>query len=371
MNKNPIYNFVILGKSGTGKSSLINHFFNQEIAKVGQGKPVTGKEFEKFKLKEANLEINIYDSWGIEGGKTNEWTSYLKEFIDSRKRENISDWIHTAVYCIAAESKRLEDFERDIINQLVKEELNPIIVIAKSDLDSEQIFLKSIIREYPKLSVVAICNVEKQIGLGIKKTVSSQFGIKELKEEVLKSSIKSFEKRFIHIAEEIINNSKKNAVVYFDKEVDRILNGYKTNLIGNISANVLENIEKDIVDNINFYNRKTSDKIINMYNQAVQIYGEFSSSKLPSLGIYGENFRIDEEDSFLRKFILSMNGGNPKFRTPTSTISTMSIITVLFPMIALPTLIFINSGKFYGFLKGIDKQNLKNTIMLKIKEYYS
>ena len=356
MKNLPIYNFVILGKSGAGKSSLINYFFDKQVSKVGQGKPVTGKEFDKYNLKESNLEINIYDSWGIEAGKTNEWTNYLKQFISSRKSENISSWIHTAVYSISAESTRLEVFEKEIINILIEEELNPIIVVTKSDLDSK--FLKSIKNEYPKLSVVPVCNVEMQVGLGSVKKVSKQFGIEKLKQQVLLSILKSFEKRFMFIVEEINNNAINNAIILLEKEVDEVLNNYRTNLIGNISHHKLIKIEEDIVTKINSYNQKIEDKIVNMYNEAVQIYGGFSKVNLPAFNSIRESFKLERVlfDNFMGKFMHSILELSEEGIINLSTFHFLLFTTT------------IGEGLR---LKGVDKQDLKRLIMEKIDEYYS
>lgn len=362
----PSYNFVIIGKSGVGKSSLVNHFFDKENTKVGQGKPVTGKEFQMFKFREPDLEINIYDSWGIEGGKTDEWTNYLQEFIDSKKNENISDWIHTVVYCIAADSKRLEEFEKGIINKLINEELNPIIVVTKSDLDSAHIFLKSIKKEYPKLSVVAICNVEKSIGLGSKKSISNKFGLNELKNEVQNSSLKSFEKRFFYIVQEITNKSKQNAFLVLEKEVDQVLNNHETNLIGNLSSSKLEIIEKEIIVKIKSYNKKTEDRVLNMYNQATQIYGRFSKNILTSIKTKEKDFRLEENKSFIERFMNTITFGKFNNRKIAS-----FLISSLPFTIALTSVLFFDRDKIWLSLKGFDKQDLKESIMNKIKEIYS
>ena len=52
-------NILICGKTGVGKSTLINAVFGGEYAKVGQGKPVT-QNIEKIHKNDSPL--NLYDS---------------------------------------------------------------------------------------------------------------------------------------------------------------------------------------------------------------------------------------------------------------------------------------------------------------------
>ena len=366
MNNIPSYNFIIIGKSGAGKSSLINHFFNKELAKVGQGKPVTAKEFEKFSLKEPNLEINIFDSWGIEGGKTDEWLKYFIEFSNNRKDENISEWIHTAVYCVSGESKRLEDFEKQIINQLITEKLNPIIAITKSDLDLGNNFFKSITKEYPKLSVVNICNVEKQVGLGSKKIASKKFGIENLKESIKNSSLNSFEKRFLYITQEISLKAKKKAIHFLEKEVDGILNNYKTNLIGNISESNIQKIENEIISKVQSYNQNIYNKVSDMYNQAADIYGEFFKNKLSlSEKKIESKFRLKENESFIERFLNTITFGKTNNRKVAN-----YLISSLPLKLVFPGLLFFDSAKIIMSIKGVDKDDLKDSIMNELRKLY-
>ncbi|GAA7245946.1 hypothetical protein ID0469_00410 [Helicobacter pylori] len=50
----PIMNILLMGVTGVGKSSLINGFFGQEVAKAGTGKPVN-QHLKKYVDEEKGL----------------------------------------------------------------------------------------------------------------------------------------------------------------------------------------------------------------------------------------------------------------------------------------------------------------------------
>ena len=60
-------NFMIIGASGVGKSTLINALFREKVAEEGIGKACT-TEIKKYKSKNAPF-LCLYDSVGAELGK--------------------------------------------------------------------------------------------------------------------------------------------------------------------------------------------------------------------------------------------------------------------------------------------------------------
>lgn len=56
-------NIVVIGKSGVGKSTLINSLFRGNVAETGLGRPVT-QEIRKIEKKDYPLAI--YDTPGFE-----------------------------------------------------------------------------------------------------------------------------------------------------------------------------------------------------------------------------------------------------------------------------------------------------------------
>lgn len=355
MNNLPIYNFVILGKSGIGKSSLINYFFDSEIAKVGQGKPVTGKIFEKFALVKSDLNINIYDSWGIEGGKTNEWINYFNDFLQKTKTDNISDWIHTAVYCISGESSRIEIFDKEIINILIKERLNPIIVITKSDLSNPN-FKKIINKEFPLISIVEICSIKKQIGLGSSKKISEPQGLEELTLNIVNNSNKTFEPRFL----EIINNLKakhKNETI---KKIEILLNkelDLRRNIIGKFNSDKQKSIANLVNSTIKFEDNLFNTKLNKLKIKAEDVYNGLKQISISNLQVNNSKISIKESKGSLPTLLATTSTGA---LIGTSFLTIGAMLPILIPFTLVTTF----------FLSGISKQELKNKIMNEVYNHY-
>ena len=61
--KFPTVNIVVAGKTGVGKSTLINAVFEEDLAATGIGEPVTKENKEYTK---ENVPISIWDTVGLE-----------------------------------------------------------------------------------------------------------------------------------------------------------------------------------------------------------------------------------------------------------------------------------------------------------------
>ena len=59
-------NIIVAGKTGVGKSTLINSVFQGDLAETGMGKPVTD---HMRKITKKGVPLAIYDTRGFELGK--------------------------------------------------------------------------------------------------------------------------------------------------------------------------------------------------------------------------------------------------------------------------------------------------------------
>lgn len=133
-------NILILGKTGVGKSTLLNAIFGEDLAAVGCGKPCTEhiKEYSK-----EGFPIRLIDTRGLELENYEIILDQLHSEIDKRKRTpEPANYIHIAWYCINDGSKRIEEGELKIIRELSKKV--PVIVVLTQSIDSDQTFFNEI-----------------------------------------------------------------------------------------------------------------------------------------------------------------------------------------------------------------------------------
>lgn len=266
------YNIVVVGKTGVGKSSLINYLFNNiETAKTGVGKPVTSKGFHKIDFNINGVPATLFDSCGVEVGNSDLW---LNDLISELKFRDVdkpaSHWFHTVLYCIAASSARVEEFEINVIKQFIKCKYNVVIVFTKSDLvdlsDMNQlkITLKNEINR--KLSFCEVCSIEKELKTGKTK----QSGSNELHSIIDKGFWESISlrlpERCINIFKTFIKLWRSNQYCIIDKMTTNSNPDIVHRLIEANSQNFIYSLESEKFLNI----------LINEVRSTIKMYDNFS-----------------------------------------------------------------------------------------------
>jgi uncharacterized protein (DUF697 family)/GTP-binding protein EngB required for normal cell division len=123
------FNLVIFGKTGVGKSTLINAIFGEEVARTGIGEPVTrGSHLYLDRVGS----LGIVDTQGLEVGKDNkEILSDLNSALKDMRKMALADQIHVAWYCVRGMDRRFEDTEAEFVRRLDELGLPVILVLTQ------------------------------------------------------------------------------------------------------------------------------------------------------------------------------------------------------------------------------------------------
>ena len=138
-------NFMIIGSSGVGKSTLINELFGEYVAEEGVGKRCTaiGKRYISNKYPF----LTLFDSVGTEIGKGHTLEDVQKDTLDEiTKNLNINDpneHIHCIVYCTT--SNRIFEDELKVIlkiREIYDGKRLPIIIVYTKALEEKEVEAK-------------------------------------------------------------------------------------------------------------------------------------------------------------------------------------------------------------------------------------
>lgn len=126
-------NVLIAGRTGVGKSTLINSTFHGRMATTGHGKPVT--KTARFISKEG-VPLGIWDTRGLEMADFEGTLDELIKLVERRASDpDPKNHIHVAWLCIHEDSRRVQHAERSLCLTLSRH--MPVLgVITKARSDS-------------------------------------------------------------------------------------------------------------------------------------------------------------------------------------------------------------------------------------------
>jgi predicted GTPase/uncharacterized protein (DUF697 family) len=122
---------ALIGRTGAGKSTLINAVFGKELAATGAGDPVS-RNFQRYPQGEDDNHIVLYDSMGYETGEE-DFINNIGKFLSDQQAQGKDKQIHLVWYVISASTKRVLPFDAEIIRLIMQRRIPIIIVIAQAD----------------------------------------------------------------------------------------------------------------------------------------------------------------------------------------------------------------------------------------------
>lgn len=171
---------IVMGKTGVGKSTLINAVLGKNVAKNGDGKPITTENeycsgIIDYPVKKANeqgfiyekTELILYDTVGLElNENTNEKTlCFIREEM---KKEEEKNNINIVWFCVEETKKRFEDFEIQLIRKLsIEYEIPFLIVLTKCTSKKRGEFERKIEEIAPEIMIQRVLAEKFEIDEGI------------------------------------------------------------------------------------------------------------------------------------------------------------------------------------------------------------
>lgn len=167
-------NIIVAGKTGVGKSTLINAVFREKLAETGIGKPVTD---HMRKITKKGIPLAIYDTRGFELGKEVQ-TEVKQEVIDTINKglatQDVNNAIHCIWFCINTASNRVEPEEIEWIKELSNNNQItqvPIIILLTQSFSKKKAFeMRKVLLEenLDVIQVIPVLAEDYEIeGLGI------------------------------------------------------------------------------------------------------------------------------------------------------------------------------------------------------------
>ena len=230
-------NFIAIGTSGVGKSTLINEIFGEQMAKEGMGTRTT-LECKKYESKLVPF-LSIIDTMGTEIGSGHSLVDVLKETLEQiTQKLNSNDpneHIHCILYCTT--SNRIFEDELDVILKLRAKydgkKLPIVIVYTRATKDDEVETKKQAINEFLKkhgeclsndifgITFIPINAREEQRKLFGEVSIIPCFGLSNLMTNCFKKGEKSYR---IAIKNALIQIGKNQIKEYITNISDQLAN---------------------------------------------------------------------------------------------------------------------------------------------------
>ena len=214
-------NIIVAGKTGVGKSTLLNAIFGKDLAKTGIGTPIT-QDCTKYTLNDCS--ITIYDTKGFETGENNHEEQIFKKIFELNSGSNTDDYIHICWYCIADMGNRIEPNEVKFINDVLQYMKVPVIIVLTKSLGGKnpdtKLFIEKIEKEFSgmRINIIPVMAKAMDVKTDYGEMKVNQHDVDKLVDitrEILPASVRlTFETYQVVDIEPKIKNARKLVITY-------------------------------------------------------------------------------------------------------------------------------------------------------------
>jgi uncharacterized protein (DUF697 family)/GTP-binding protein EngB required for normal cell division len=123
------FNLAVFGKTGVGKSTLVNAIFGRDVAATGVGSPVT-RGLVYYRHPDGFL--GVYDSEGFETGTAGDAiVDGLRRLVAEHRTRAVNEQIHAVWYLVRWSDRRFEKAQEQFVRELAALGLPVILVMTQ------------------------------------------------------------------------------------------------------------------------------------------------------------------------------------------------------------------------------------------------
>lgn len=181
-------NILIAGKTGSGKTTLINVVFGKKVGETGRGRPVT-QQISWHETPE--IPLRLCDTKGLEMADFEATLAEVeREITRAAASGRMEDRIHVAWICIPEVGARVEPGEQRLTEICARHNVPVIVVLTKAIGDEE--FVHDVRDLIPEASEII-----RVLAAGWKRPAAEPFGLHELVAATLRCIPEAVEKAFV------------------------------------------------------------------------------------------------------------------------------------------------------------------------------